>query len=502
MSPTAQCQATLESGGRFRHPDWCCHRAHCDMQPLTHRRLSWHTVRALIHIEYAIVHVWLSLVLGMSSLLRVLFMTPWSIATAAVESVILHGMCLIIQAPAGMFVVHVHAALHLYNVLLYHGLVAVSRSFTYGEAMVVSQGMTFLIMDAILYTLQQGGALHQAEPYAIPPRDGIAIVLQIGLIVSVLLLPLLCVPLFHVYGTSTPRIVRPTLPPSPTALFVGLVGFVAVVFTAWTSLLLDTTLWTWVVDVFLVPSKVGVAAYWATTLVAVVPLCPILARRWSLRQIVARKLYHFVVVLLFLPVTFVDVDMLRLSYGVAVGVFIVVECIRALAAPPFGRSIALYMRMYLDHRDDGRLILSHTYLLLGCALPLWILYPTSSTTNLDESTSMASAALISNAGVLALGIGDAMGATIGSMWGATKVVGNKSLEGSVAVFVSMGAASLVCHSYHVDLFLYGRYAPVIQWLGATLVTAMLEAVTCQIDNLVLPLYYCATLCLTACSLYP
>ncbi|ETW08997.1 hypothetical protein, variant 2 [Aphanomyces invadans] len=408
MSPTAQCQATLESGGRFRHPDWCCHRAHCDMQPLTHRRLSWHTVRALIHIEYAIVHVWLSLVLGMSSLLRVLFMTPWSIATAAVESVILHGMCLIIQAPAGMFVVHVHAALHLYNVLLYHGLVAVSRSFTYGEAMVVSQGMTFLIMDAILYTLQQGGALHQAEPYAIPPRDGIAIVLQIGLIVSVLLLPLLCVPLFHVYGTSTPRIVRPTLPPSPTALFVGLVGFVAVVFTAWTSLLLDTTLWTWVVDVFLVPSKVGVAAYWATTLVAVVPLCPILARRWSLRQIVARKLYHFVVVLLFLPVTFVDVDMLRLSYGVAVGVFIVVECIRALAAPPFGRSIALYMRMYLDHRDDGRLILSHTYLLLGCALPLWILYPTSSTTNLDESTSMASAALISNAGVLALGIGDAM----------------------------------------------------------------------------------------------
>jgi len=88
--------------------------------------------------------------------------------------------------------------------------------------------------------------------------------------------------------------------------------------------------------------------------------------------------------------------MLRLSYGVAIALFIVVECIRSLSVPPFGCEVAKFMQAYLDHRESGRIILSHTYLLLGCALPLWL--------NPYASTNL----LVSNAGVLALGIGDAM----------------------------------------------------------------------------------------------
>ncbi|RQM27355.1 hypothetical protein B5M09_006841 [Aphanomyces astaci] len=236
---------------------------------------------------------------------------PWSVTSGIVESILLHGLCLALQVPPNMFLVHVHIALHLYNVLLQYGLAAVSRSFTYGEAMVIAQGMTFLTLDAALFTLHQGSWLRPSS-YPVPQRDGIAIIVQVGLVLTMLLLPLLCTPLFHTYGTSTPRIVRPTLPAAPTAHFAGLLVIVAIVFIVWTSFLLHMPLWKWVVDTLLVPSKVGVAAYWLGVLAVAVPCCPIVATRFKLRQIVARKLYHVMVVLLFLPVSFVDVGQLLL----------------------------------------------------------------------------------------------------------------------------------------------------------------------------------------------
>jgi len=49
-----------------------------------------------------------------------------------------------------------------------------------------------------------------------------------------------------------------------------------------------------------------------------------------------------------------------------------VEYIRYYHVPPLGYSIDMFMKNFLDYRDSGPIILSHMYLLLGCALPIWI----------------------------------------------------------------------------------------------------------------------------------
>ncbi|KAH9093119.1 hypothetical protein Ae201684P_008779 [Aphanomyces euteiches] len=431
--------------------------------------------------DYTHVHLWLSLLIATSSIIRLATKVSWSFANAILDILFVHIVYILLPIDQVTSYVHIHATIAAYNITLHFGFPFLSHSFTFGEGMLISQGVAFLAIDALLFSLKQFG-MSLAD---IPSRDGFSIVLQLGLL-SALVMPALCIPLFRVYGTSTPRIIRPTLPPSQTAIFLGLLALVALNFIVWASILLNEPLWLWVLENLVVSSKLMVAGYWIVVLAVVVPVCPILAKQLGLKQIVSRKLYHVLAVLMFLPV-----DMLRLSYGVAVGVFVVVECIRALAVPPFGRHIALFIRVYLDHRDEGRVVLSHTYLLLGCALPTWILsgLPASST----------SFVLIANAGVLALGIGDAMGAAVGSTMGKTKIVGKKSLEGSIAMFASMVIVSFACHSYHWD-FVQGKYASAIAFASATLLTAALEAITMQIDNLVLPLFYCATCCLTACSL--
>jgi dolichol kinase len=41
---------------------------------------------------------------------------------------------------------------------------------------------------------------------------------------------------------------------------------------------------------------------------------------------------------------------------------------------PLGEILHQSLQVFLDEKDTGPVILSHIYLLLGCALPLW-LYP-------------------------------------------------------------------------------------------------------------------------------
>lgn len=263
-------------------------------------------------------------------------------------------------------------------------------------------------------------------------------------------------------------------------------------------------------------------SYWLACLVVLVPLFAFLTGKLALRQIVARKLFHALVVLMFVPAYYVDAPMLVLSYGVALSVFCLVECIRALSLPPFGQQIAEFMNTFIDHRDGGRLVLTHSYLLLGCALPLWLS---------SSSSSPASPvnALAANAGILALGIGDAMGAVVGSRYGKRRLVGSKTLEGTLAIFVSIALASLYFHDFHVQVFNHGRYEQVridrdllrYCWrlvqiyflpvcvvvyptkqlallLGGVVLTSVLETCTSQIDNLVLPLFFFAICNLVAC----
>ena len=128
---------------------------------------------------------------------------------------------------------------------------------------------------------------------------------------------------------------------------------------------------------------------------------------------------------------------------------------------------------FLDKKDDrGHIIVSHIFLIVGCAAPLWMSEVLSNETS-------SSPLLLSEFGVICIGIGDAMGAVIGKTMGRNKWGKNqRTIEGSLAMWLSMiGSGVLTCKSAQDCWAL----------LVATTFTTILEAFTVHLDNLVLPL---------------
>lgn len=72
-------------------------------------------------------------------------------------------------------------------------------------------------------------------------------------------------------------------------------------------------------------------------------------------------------------------------------------------------TLYLPLQVYLDSRDAGYVVLTHTYLLLGCALPVWL--HTSAADVMSDGR--CASALPGLAGILMLGIGDA---AVNSLW--------------------------------------------------------------------------------------
>jgi hypothetical protein len=62
----------------------------------------------------------------------------------------------------------------------------------------------------------------------------------------------------------------------------------------------------------------------------------------------------------------------HLSFSAAFALFTFTEYVRYFAIYPFGASVHLFMNEFLDHKDGGTAILSHFYLLTGCAGSVWL----------------------------------------------------------------------------------------------------------------------------------
>ena len=62
---------------------------------------------------------------------------------------------------------------------------------------------------------------------------------------------------------------------------------------------------------------------------------------------------------------------LQLAFGVALAVFIALEYCRLGNIYPIGKGLHAFLSGFTDYRDSGPFIMSHIYLLVGCALPVW-----------------------------------------------------------------------------------------------------------------------------------
>jgi len=206
------------------------------------------------------------------------------------------------------------------------------------------------------------------------------------------------------------------------------------------------------------------------------------------RVIIARKYFHFVAILLFTPITYLDPNMMSLSYAIAISFLIVLEMIRGWIDSNIVDSTTHWNNVYttfLDEKDTrGGLVVSHIALILGCAIPLWITQLLSRANDVFKSgDNNMLFTLLPYLGITVLGVGDSAAAIGGIQFGRHNWPGESSrtLEGSCCMFLSMMVVVLTMGTFMDS-------ANITSTTIATMgVISLLEASTIQIDNFVLPL---------------
>ncbi|KAJ4337883.1 dolichol kinase [Ascochyta clinopodiicola] len=155
-----------------------------------------------------------------------------------------------------------------------------------------------------------------------------------------------------------------------------------------------------------------------------------------------RKVFHGTMVAMLLPTIYIDPCFVALALGLVLAIFLLLDLIRASQLPPLSRPIASFLTPYVDGRDlRGPVVVSHIFLLIGCAIPLWL-----SLAGVDragdepwEGWEATSRDVSMVAGVVCVGMGDAAASLIGRRYGRRKWpwAGGKSLEGSLAFAVAV-----------------------------------------------------------------
>lgn len=131
-----------------------------------------------------------------------------------------------------------------------------------------------------------------------------------------------------------------------------------------------------------------------------------------------RKIFHILIVLVFIPGLIYQCTFLFVASGVALALLVVLEVARVIQLPPLNGILQQAVKAFIDEKDAGAVALTPIYLLVGCSLPLWI-HPTPC--DLTDSAGFQLLALLS--GVLSVGIGDTAASVIGSKFGRLKYPG-------------------------------------------------------------------------------
>ena len=157
-----------------------------------------------------------------------------------------------------------------------------------------------------------------------------------------------------------------------------------------------------------------------------------------------RKIFHGTIVAMLLPSTFVDPCFISLALALILSIFIILDLYRAAQLPPISRPLTHFLAPYIDGRDHrGPVIVSHMFLLIGCAIPLWLTLAGVERTGRspwrgwDVPDSARSLSMVS--GIVCVGMGDAAASLVGRRYGKTKWYwgGGKSLEGSAAFSIAV-----------------------------------------------------------------
>ncbi|KAJ2451917.1 dolichol kinase [Coemansia sp. RSA 2424] len=349
------------------------------------------------------------------------------------------------------------------------------RSFTMGEAAVLAQGFALVTMDIglqLTHRVSSGGKRAPDQAYWESRMHVLcleAAVLSLYLAVSVL-----------ARIAATNALEKRARRGMPGLLLLGAVfgGFGALAL-ALVSYISQTNPVRWILGTVLGSrAHIAVLAYWIALLaVAGIVYALAMAKGGSVSGSsakfvlhVKRKSYHILAVLTFVPGLVYARPLLHMGFAVALAGFVAAECMRALDIGPCNKPIDAFMRRFIDYRDAGPIVTAHFYLLLGCAVPVW----------LGGHSSVAGLA-----GVLSLGVADTAASMVGMKLGRVRWPGTaKTVEGTAGFCLSLLLAiGAVLRLEGADVSA-GRWAC---YAAACLVLGVLEALTEQNDNLVVPL---------------
>ena len=241
-----------------------------------------------------------------------------------------------------------------------------------------------------------------------------------------------------------------------------------------------------------------------------------------------RKIFHGMMVLIIVPTTPIDPTFISLALSVVLAFFLLLEFLRISGLPPLSKPLAVFLTPYVDGRDvSGPIVISHIFLLLGCAIPVWLSLASTSPVdsiatddnsktvspwhgwNLRPSLSASSTGTDMLSGVICVGLGDAAASLVGRRYGRKKwpwSSGSKSIEGSTAFAVALFTGLVVVkmwlyflgwgRNYSVDgssSWFWGwswlrLVTVVIKMAAASCIASLTEAVlTGGNDNIIVPI---------------
>jgi len=164
-----------------------------------------------------------------------------------------------------------------------------------------------------------------------------------------------------------------------------------------------------------------------------------------------RKIFHFTMVVLLLPTLPLDPCFFALALSLTLALFLLLDFIRAAQLRPLSKPLARFLTPYVDGRDlRGPVVVSHIFLLIGCAIPLWLslggverggdgAWNGWQSKHEDGNGKYGTGDVSMLAGVVCVGMGDAAASLVGRRFGRRKWMwgGGKSLEGSAAFTVAV-----------------------------------------------------------------
>jgi len=228
-----------------------------------------------------------------------------------------------------------------------------------------------------------------------------------------------------------------------------------------------------VVGNYLVAERVRVklCVGWILCIIGAVTFAPFPDK--SVPKTVARKWYHILCLLLFYPAVMCEEnEFMGLAFAVAFAIFAIIESFR-LSNPQLSKPLTDFMDKYREEHDKGAIFLTHTYLLLGCALPLWLY---------QAGWQIKGSTVTPLSGVLLLGVGDTAASVGGKALGKKRwsKSSKKTVEGTICAMVT----TVIC------LLVFGLGLHPLTFSLADLIGLMagclLEGFVDQVDNLILP----------------